>query len=101
MKQPANLPLNQNQGPTVATILAEPRMQDVDVAVITRGDAIMRKDIPHPQIRLDGKKKVQFNVIVKKDTLFEPRDVIGINTSKLPVYEIPTAFYSTFVVGPL
>ena len=37
MSQPMNPPLNQNQGPIVVMILAEPRTHDADVVVITHG----------------------------------------------------------------
>ena len=50
-------------------ISVEPRMQDANVDVITRGCAKMGEDIPFPQIRLDGKKKVQFDFYTKRDIL--------------------------------
>ena len=57
---------NQNQGPIVSTISANPRTQDVDVVVITHGGATTREDSPIPQICIVGKKKVQFDIDVEK-----------------------------------
>ena len=67
---------NQTQGLTIATILVEPRKQDVDVSIVTRGGATMRDDGPQPQVRLAGKKKVAFDIATKKETFFETQDVI-------------------------
>ena len=54
-----------------------------------------------PQVQLVGKKNVQFDVDVERDTFFEARDVIRRDPGKFPVYEMPLFFYSTLVVGPL
>ena len=53
-----------------------------------------------PQIWMDGKKKVHFDVNAKRDTLFEACDVIKRDTCKLPIYEFPTSFDSSSVEGP-
>ena len=57
-------------------------------------------DILFPQIQLDGKKKVQFDVNDERAKFFESSDVIRRYTAKFHVYEIPTAFDSNSVVGP-
>ena len=59
-----NPQLNQSQGSIVTKISAEPRTKDVDEVFVTCGGATTREDIPHPQIRLVGKKKVQFDIDV-------------------------------------
>ena len=100
VNQLVNPPPKLNQGPTVAMISAEPRTQDVDVAVVTRGGATTREDILIPQVRLAGKKKVQFDVNVEKDTFFEAQDKMSRNFGKLHVYEMPTAFDSTLEAEP-
>ena len=91
---------NQNQGPIVSTISANPRTQDVDVFVITRRGGTTREYSSIPQIWLAGKKKVKFDVNVKKDTFFEAWGEMRKNPGRLPIYEMPTAFDSTLEVGP-
>ena len=49
-------------------------MQDVDVTIITHGGTITGEYSLFPQVRLDKKKKVQFDVNPEKDTLFEAWD---------------------------
>ena len=39
-------PQNQNQGSTVATILVEPRTEDVDVGIVTRGSTMIGEYVP-------------------------------------------------------
>ena len=56
--------------------------------------------IPHPQILLAGKKKVQFDIDAKKDTFFEAHNLIERNLGKSPIYEMPTALDSSLEVGP-
>ena len=70
-------PMNQTQRPTVATISAEPRMQDVDVAIVSRGGTMTGNDGPWPQVQLFRNNKVTFDIVTKKETFFETRDVIG------------------------
>ena len=41
---------NQNQGSTVATILAEPWTEDVDAGIVTRGGAMTGEDGPRTQV---------------------------------------------------
>ena len=73
----------------------------MDVLVITHGGLMVGDDGLIPQVQLDGKKKVQFNVDTKRDTFFEARDAIRRYSGKLFVYEMPHAFDSTLVAGPL
>ena len=61
---------------------------------------MMREGISFPKIQLTIKKKVQYDVDVDSDTFFEEHDAIRKDPGKLHVYEIPTNFYSTLVVGP-
>ena len=96
-----NLTLNQNQGPTIVNISAEPRMQDADVAIITHGGVMTGEDNLFPHIWLARKKKVQFNVDVEGDTLFEPKDAIRRDIGKMMVYEMSHVFDLTLVLGPL
>ena len=51
-------------------ISTEPRTQDVDVAVITQGGVGTKYASLRPEIWLDAKKKVQFDVDVERDTFF-------------------------------
>ena len=44
---------------------------------------------------------MQFNVDAKKETFVEVDDAIRRDMGKLPIYEMPPIFYSTFVAGPL
>ena len=50
-------PLKQNQGPTIAMILEEPRTQDNDVVFITHVGATKGEDGPHPQIQMAGRRR--------------------------------------------
>ena len=75
-------------------------MQDANVTVITHGGAMKGEDIPFPQIQLDGKKKLQFDVDAERDTFFEARYAIRRDPGKLFVYEMLNAFDSTLVAGP-
>ena len=76
-------------------------MQDVDVVVVTCGGVTNWEDIPFQQVCLDRKKKVQFDVNIEKEILFEVPNVIRWNHGKLIVYEMPTNFYSTLEEVPL
>ena len=84
----------------VATISMEPRKQDVDVVVVTLGRATTGEDSPFPQVRFAEKKKVQFDVNTDKDTFFEAHDEMRINSGKLLVYEMETAFDSNMIERP-
>ena len=75
-------------------------MQDADVVVITCGGTSTGEDRSFTQIQLAGKKKVQLNFDHEKETLVEMHDVIRRDMGKLPIYEIPTSFDSTSIVGP-
>ena len=75
-------------------------MQDVDVIALTRRGVTTGEDILIPQVYLAGKKKLQLDVNMEKDTFFEARDHMRRKSGKLPVYEMPTAFYSTLEAGP-
>ena len=46
------------------------------------------------------KKKEQFVIVTEKDTFFEPREALGINPSKTPIFGMPSAFDSSLEVGP-
>ena len=100
VNQAVNPPLNQNQGPTIAKISAEPRTKDSNVAIITHGGVTAGDDSPFPRIWFDWKKKVQFDVDAERDTFFEAHNAIGRNPGKFHIYEMPIAFDSTSILGP-
>ena len=52
-------------------ISVEPKVQSVDVAIITHGGATTGDDGLIPQVRLARRKKVQFDVDDERDTFFE------------------------------
>ena len=58
------------------------------------------EDGPLPQVQLARKKKESFDIATEKETFFEARDVIGRNTGKSHVYEIPSTFDFLLEVGP-
>ena len=94
MNQPMNPPLNQNplltqnpsmnqnQGPMVATISTEPRIESVDITVLTQIGAKTGEDGLHPEIQLDGQKKAPFDITTKKETFFGAQDAIERNIRK-------------------
>ena len=84
--------MNLNQGLAVATIQVEPRMEDVNVVIVTHVGATIRDDGPRQQVWLTGKKKVAFDIMTKKDTFFGAKHAIGRNTGKLPIIDMPFAF---------
>ena len=92
--------MNQTQGPTVATISAEPKTQDVDVAIFTHRGAMMGDDGTQSQVQLDGKKKVAFDIVIEKEIFFKTRDMIGRNIGKSHVYEILSSFDLSLEKGP-
>ena len=96
MNQAVNQPQNQNQGPTIGTNLEEPWTQPADVGVITTGGAETRDDSPILQIRLATCKKVQFDVDIKKENLFDTRKILSRNTCKIPIYEMEPTFCLTY-----
>ena len=49
----------------------EPRRQPTDVGTITHGGVQTGNDGPIAQAQLAAQKKVQFDVDIKRDTLFE------------------------------
>ena len=63
----------------VETIHAKPLMKDVYIRIFTRAGAITGDDGPRQQVRLAGKKKVAFDIVKEKDTLFEAKHAIGRN----------------------
>ena len=79
--------MNQTQGPTVATISAEPKTQDVDVAIFTHRGAMMGDDGTQSQVQLDGKKKVDFGSLV------------GSTADSQPSSEAELGFGPSFVTG--
>ena len=52
------------------TILAEPRTQDVDVAVVTHAGAMTREDGSYQQDQFARNKKVAFDIMTEKETFF-------------------------------
>ena len=92
--------MNQTQGLTVAMILVEPRKQDVDVSIVTCEGATMGVDGSQLQVRLYGKNKATFDIVIEKETFLETRDAIGCNLGKFPFYEMPSAFDLSLEAGP-
>ena len=82
-------------------ISVEPRVWSVDVVVITRGGATIGDDGSIPQVWLDGRKKVQFDVKSEKDMFFEAHDTIRREPVNFYVYTMPHVFFSTLVARPL
>ena len=82
-------------------ISVEPRVRSVDVVVFTRGGTTTGDDGSIPQVWLDGRKKVQFDVKSEKDMFFEAHDTIRREPVNFYVYTMPHVFFSTLVVGPL
>ena len=74
-------------------------MKDVDVGIITH--ATIGDDGPWLQVWLIGKKKVAFDIVIEKDTFFDTKDVIGRNSGKLPIIDMPSAFDPFAETGPL
>ena len=93
-------PLKQNQGPTIAMILAEPRTQDTDVVFITHVGAMKRRRWTTSTNSDGGKENVQIGIDTEIEIFFEAHDAIKRNPIKLLVYEIPTAFDSTSIAIP-
>ena len=58
------------------------------------------EEVPWPQVQLDGKKKVPFDIDAKWDTFFKSRDVIRRNPIKSPIFEMPSAFDSSLEAKP-
>ena len=102
MNQPLNQnpPLNLNQGSTVATIQVEPQMKDVDVGIITHAGATTGNDGSWLQVQLTGKKKVAFDIVIKKDTFFGAKNAIERNLGKLPIIDMPFAFNPSLEAKP-
>ena len=84
----------------VATIQAKPQTKDVDVGVVTHFGAMTGEDGQWQQVQLTGKKKVAFDIVMKKDTFFEAKHAIGRNMSKLPIIDMPFAFDPSVEVRP-
>ena len=89
-----------HQGLTVVAIDAKPRMKDVDVGIVTHAGATTSDDGQRQLVRIAGKKKVAFDVVTKKDTFFESKQVIGRNPGKLPIIDMPSAFDPSVEAGP-
>ena len=51
-------------------------------------------------MKLDGKKKEQFNIETERDTFLEAREVLGRNPGKTPIFCMPSAFDSSLEYGP-
>ena len=110
MNKSTNQPLNQHppgaqaqnlhQGLTVAAIHAEPMMKDVDVGIVTRDGVTTGDDGPWLQVLLAGKKQVTFDIAPEKDTFFDAKNKIGRNPGKLPIVDMPFAFYPSIEGGP-
>ena len=49
---------------------------------------------------MDGKKKVQFDIVTERDTYFEAREAIGRNPGKTPIFGMPSTFDSSLEAGP-
>ena len=64
-------------------------------------DAATGEDGLRPKVRLDGKKKAQFDIATERDAFFEAREVLGRNIGKTPVLGMPSAFDSSLEAGPL
>ena len=58
------------------TIQAEPRMKDANVGVVTHTGATTRKYGLQQKVRLTGKEKLAFDIVIEKDTLFDARNEI-------------------------
>ena len=84
----------------VGTIVAEPRVQVVDVVVVTCAGATTGEDGPCQQVQFAGKKKVAFDIATEKDTFFEAKHAIMINFGKSLVVEMPSAFDPSVEAGP-
>ena len=76
----------------VATILAYPRTEAVNVAVVTRAGATTREGGSRQQVQFAGKKKAAFDIAIKKYTFFEAKHVTMRNKGKSPVVEMPSSF---------
>ena len=90
-----------NQGCTVATILEEPRTQDLNVVVVTHAGATTREDGPLQEIRFVVKKNVAYDNVTEKETLFQAKHAIRRNSAKFPVVEMPSDFDPSIEVGSL
>ena len=75
-------------------------MTDVDVGVVTHVGATTREDGQWQQVQLAGKKKVEFDIVMEKDTFFEAKHAIRRNLSKLPIIDMPYAFDPSIEAGP-
>ena len=89
-----------HQGPTVTAIHAEPRMKDVDVGNVTHASVTTGDDGPWQLVRLNGKKKVAFDIAIEKYTFFEAKQEIRRNPSKMPIIDMPFTFDPSVEVGP-
>ena len=47
-----------------------------------------------------GKKKSQFDITTKRETLFEAREALGRNPGKTPIFGMPSAFSSSLEARP-
>ena len=75
-------------------------MKDVNVGIVTHVGATTGDYGPRLQFRVDGKKKVAFYVLTKKDTFFDTKDVIWRNPCKLPIIDMPFSFDPSTEAGP-
>ena len=85
----------------VATIQDEPGTKDLDVGVVTRAGATTGEDGSCQQVQFARKKKVEFDIVMEKDTFFEAKHAIERNSGKLPVIAIPSTFDPSIEAGPL
>ena len=77
----------------------EPRIQLVNVGVVTQGGVMEGFDGPMINILPTTLKAVQFDVNVEKESFFDIRDMLNKNTDKLTICEMPPVFDSTRSLG--
>ena len=51
-------------------------------------------------MQLVGKKKALFDIATKRDTFFEPHEVLGRNPGRTPIFGMPDGFDSSLEFGP-
>ena len=85
----------------VATILSGPRIQAVNVVVVTCASATIGEDGPCQQVRFAMNKKASFDIETKKEMFFQAKHAIGRNPGKFPIVEMPSSFDPSIEAGPL
>ena len=74
------------------TILAEHRIQAINIIVVIRVSATNGEDGPRQQVGFVGNKREAFDIMTEKETFFQAKHAIKRNPGKFPVVEMSSAF---------